>query len=447
MVEPAPDVAGLEGLCLAKDATTLVVAGPASASLTWKRDFLFSSQGTAIVSDGTRAVVRARSFPPGNWSSIRQVQPRRFENTMFLLNSAARVWRAMEEFHFRMAEAMVQGGARVVIVLAAEPPAEIRARLESSGAVVQALPYRNRWKFYRGLRRLIADYRIARVHIRFFRAEQLVAWVVRACGVRHICYTEANVGESHARGLRRTARNVRLRLTTWPLTRMIAISEFVRERLVEFGIPASKAVVVYNGIDLGRFTPPGAAKETYRARFGAGNGELVLSTIARLTPVKRIDLILRTCRLLHERGLRFRLIIAGQHGSLAEPLRQLSHELGLDAHVVWLGETGEPETLLRATDVFVFTSAAEAFGNVLVEAMACGVPIVGSRRGAIPEIVEDQLCGLLPSADDPDAYAKAIQELAGDEHRRRQLAEGAVRRASRFSVERAVQNTLDVYGP
>jgi hypothetical protein len=164
------------------------------------------------------------------------------ENTLLLLNSSPSIWRAMEEFHYRLAKALVEGGAKVVIVLAREVPSAIRDRFESSGAIVHYLAYRNRWRFFRGLRRLIREHRITTVHIRFFRLNQFVPWVVRLLGVRTIVYTDAESNELNAQGLKRILKRMYTRLITAPNTRLIAISEFVKSRMIESGVPESQAV-------------------------------------------------------------------------------------------------------------------------------------------------------------------------------------------------------------
>jgi glycosyltransferase involved in cell wall biosynthesis len=366
-------------------------------------------------------------------------------NTLFVLNASPTVWRAMEEFHFRLSQALVAQGARVVIVLAAKVPESVHARLESSGASVHTLAYRPRGRFFFEIRKLIKANSIDLVHIRFFRLDHAVAWFIRCCGVRRIIYTEANIGESHARGFRRAVRNARIKVTTYPLTKAIAISGFVRSRLLEFEVFDDKIAIVYNGVDLNRFTPDPGGRDRLAKDLGLTGHGLILSTIARLTPVKRIDLMLRTCRVLQDRGLAFRFVIASQGGDLEKPLKELSASLGLTESVFWVGQTSEPENLLRGSDIFFFTSAAESFGNVLVEAMACGLPVVASRRGAIGEIVVDDECGLLPFGDEPASYAEAILRLANDAALRRRLSEAAVKRAAFFSVERAMATTLEVY--
>lgn len=367
------------------------------------------------------------------------------QNYLLLLNTSPSIWRAMEEFHYRLAKALVDRGATVVIVLAKEVPPDILARYQSSGATVHYLAYRDRWKFFFGLRRLIRQYRITTVHIRFFRLNQLVPWAVKLAGAKRIVYTDAESNEATARGLRRALKRLHIRLATAPNTRLIAISEFVKGRMVESGVPAGKITVVHNGVDLTRFTPDPTAKDQLREKFNIASDELILTTISRLVDVKHVDVILNACAILKSRGVKFRLLIVSPGGPLEGELKNLCRSLNLDNQVIWHGATPKPEEILQGTDIFILASCGEAFGNVLVEAMACGVPVVASRSGAAPEIIVDAETGFLAEPRDPESFAKGIEALVTDSEFRRLQSHTASEKAHSFTVERAVKHTSDVY--
>jgi len=148
---------------------------------------------------------------------------------------------------------------------------------------------------------------------------------------------------------------------------------------------------------------------------------------------------------LAQRGLRAHLIVAGD-GEMLEELKQLSRKLGIADRVHWLGLVPDPVSVLQASDMFLLATVGEAFGLALAEAMACGVPVVGSRAGAIPEVIEDGETGLLVNPMDPVALADGIEKLGRDHALRKQLAQQAVARvAEHFTVEKAVDETLHIY--
>jgi glycosyltransferase involved in cell wall biosynthesis len=114
--------------------------------------------------------------------------------------------------------------------------------------------------------------------------------------------------------------------------------------------------------------------------------------------------------------------------------------------VHWLGNVADPKALLQASDIFVLASVGEAFGLVLAEAMACGVPVVGSRSGSIMEVVEDGRTGILATPLDAVAFAEAIERLSRDVPLRTEMAARAVTRArTHFNVEMVVEKTIDIY--
>lgn len=363
---------------------------------------------------------------------------------LFVLNAQPKVWRAMEEFHYQLCKALAQKGVRPVVAFSGPVPEDIQIRMESSGATVLVLTFWKKWQAYRALGRVIQQYSVTIVHVRFFNYFQLVPWMARLHGVRKIIYTEPESYVSTARGLKRWLRGCRAKLTTAPMTCIIAISQFIKERLIDCGVPPEKIIIIYNGVDLHRFTPGEGGRERLSESFTIGHEEYVLATIARLDWQKRVDVIIKACSLLKQRGIRFRLFIAGV-GPLDRELKTLSRDLDLEDRVYWVGLTPEPELFLQGADIFLLASEGEAFGNVLVEAMACGLPIVANRSGAIPEIVQSGQCGFLVDHNSPESFADAIESIATDVELRHRFADNARARARSFDVARAVERTLSVY--
>jgi glycosyltransferase involved in cell wall biosynthesis len=140
-----------------------------------------------------------------------------------------------------------------------------------------------------------------------------------------------------------------------------------------------------------------------------------------------------------------RLFVGGD-GEMLEQLKELSHSLGIADRVHWLGLVTDPLSLLQASDIFLLATVGEAFGLVLAEAMACGVPVVGSRAGAIPEVVEDQKTGLLVESKSAAAMADAIEILARDEAKRNRMGQASIERVhTYFTLEQTVAETRRIY--
>jgi glycosyltransferase involved in cell wall biosynthesis len=127
-------------------------------------------------------------------------------------------------------------------------------------------------------------------------------------------------------------------------------------------------------------------------------------------------------------------------------LKDLSRALNVEDRIHWLGNVTDPRPLLQASDIFLLASIGEAFGLVLTEAMACGVPVIGTRSGSLPEVVEEGKTGLLVSPNDAKGFAAAIESLGEDQELRRAMGrEACVRVRQLFTIQQAVANTILIY--
>jgi glycosyltransferase involved in cell wall biosynthesis len=202
--------------------------------------------------------------------------------------------------------------------------------------------------------------------------------------------------------------------------------------------PGLDIEVIQNGVDLNLFTPPAAE------RMHPADSVRCLA-VSRLIQRKGIGTLLRGWTLL-ERG-RFQLEVAGD-GPLAAYYRALADELGIAEEVRFLGALDRPTLAerYRAADLFTLVPYDEAFGNVFAEALASGLPIVGSRVGGIPELVDDGDNGILVPAGDAALTAAAITRLADDPGCRRGMsAANRSRAVSTLSWDRMTDRYVDLY--
>ncbi len=371
---------------------------------------------------------------------------RDFPNTAFLLDSAPRTWSSLEEHHLRLCQALRACGSKPVLVFATKLPPEIEDRFIQAGVSVAAINYEDGFAHYsRELRKLNERHAIERVHIAFFDYFRAVAWLARSQGLKSIVYEMGNGGLFRAMSWKKELLHLRNRVMTAPLVRIIAISDYIKGQLVAAAIPEEKIVVRYLGIDNQRFRPDASARAAWARKLAIPDDELILSTVSYLRPIKNPQIIVEACGVLAQRGLRAHLIVAGD-GEMLDELRQLSQNLGIAERVHWLGLVPDPVNLLQASDLFLLATVGEAFGLALAEAMACGVPIVGSRAGAIPEVIKDGETGLLVNPMDPVALADGIEKLGRDHALRKRMAQQAVARvAQHFTLEMAVDDTLRIY--
>lgn len=370
----------------------------------------------------------------------------RLESIAYLLDCSPTAWDTKAELHWRLCRRLRASGVQPILVFSEELPVQITERFSDAGAVVRACAFdRSRLGYYRQIGALVQQYRVGLVHVRFFDYFSAIPWLARLQGVPHIVYTEANSGEWAADSWRAHLVRLRARLACQPISRFIAISEFIKRRLIRVGIAEAKIDVVYNGVDTGRFVPDPGARERLARDLPITPGDFVIAGAFSLLPWKQPAVLLDACALLARRGVPIRLLVAGAGPLLAE-LQARSLQLGLAERTHWFGHSSRLETVLQACDVFVLPSVGEAFGNVLAEAMACGVPVVASRSGGIPEVVDDGVTGRLVDPSNPAAFADAIERLACDTALRRKMGRCAIDCArQRFNVDSAVEGTVRVY--
>ncbi len=223
----------------------------------------------------------------------------------------------------------------------------------------------------------------------------------------------------------------------------ICASATIRQMLISDGVPDVRAVVVHEGIDLEHVSaaPPANIHQDLRLPHGAP----VVGNVAALVPHKGQRHLVEAATLVLPQVPDARFVIAGE-GELRPALERQIKEHHLEKHVLLAGFRPDVLSLHKAFDIFVMSSITEGLGTSLLDAMACGKPIVATRAGGIPEVVVDGETGILVAPRDDRALASAIATLLKDESLRRRMGEaGLARVRAHFSAERMVQDTLRVY--
>lgn len=272
------------------------------------------------------------------------------------------------------------------------------------------------------------------VHTHLFDADLIGTLVGRALGVRRCCSTVHSFSFFSTR-----AHRWRYRWLLAPLvSRFFPVSQALGGFLMRrCGVRASKIRVIANGIDAAAFTPA-------EKRDAAGAGAPIIGTLARLDPRKGIRVLLEAlARILPE--LPEASLIVGGEGEEREALEGRARALGIAGRVTFAGPVRDPRGFYRGLDLFVLPSLDEGFGLVVLEAMATGLPVIGTRAGGTPEVLDHDVNGLLVSPGDPEAIAEAIRALWGDPARRRRLVEGARRTLLRFDIARTAAETQAAY--
>lgn len=227
----------------------------------------------------------------------------------------------------------------------------------------------------------------------------------------------------------------------------IAVAEIQKRHLVEVeGLREESVRVIYNGVDTAVFRPAaGSERSSTRRSLGVSEDAIVLMAVGSLKPIKGGDVLLRAAAPVIRKDPRVRLVLVGE-GPDRAALVSLAAELGVSDRVTLLGLRDDVDALLRAADALVLASRTEAFPTVVLEAMATGLPVVATRVGGVPEMVEPDRSGLLVPAEDAGALGGAIERVVADDSLRRSLgSRGRAIVESRFRVETMCEHRMALF--
>jgi sugar transferase (PEP-CTERM/EpsH1 system associated) len=303
-------------------------------------------------------------------------------------------------------------------------------------------------RLYPRLVALLRELRPAIVHTRNLAALEatLPAWIA---GVPARLHGEhgRDVGDLDGSSLR--YQRVR-RLFRPFVTRYVALSpdleSYLRERI---GVPATRIDQVYNGVDTARFFPSPGGRAAIDACPFQGADYWLVGTVGRMEAVKDQTNLARAFVTAvaadPEARARLRLVLVGD-GKLKREIEAILESAGVRELAWFAGERTDVVPILQGLDCFVLPSLAEGVSNTILEAMACGLPVVATRVGANAELVEQNLTGRTVPAADSDALAREIGAYFATPGLARQHGQAARRRVERrFSLERMVEDYDRVY--
>jgi L-malate glycosyltransferase len=262
---------------------------------------------------------------------------------------------------------------------------------------------------------------------------------LRYRGARLVFTEHGRLGDAPPSAKRHLANQILRRMPD----RVFAVSEDLKRHLVSEGFRADAVDVIYNGIDIGA-PPDPVERARARAALGLNEHAFVIVTVARLDPVKDLRSLVEAVHIMRASCAHVRLLIVGD-GPERSSLERAIDERGLRAETTLLGHREDARAYLPAGDVFVNCSVFEGISLTILEAMAAGLPIVATRVGGTPEIV-DEASGVLVERRSPAGLAQALTWLEHRVDERAAMARHARSRVEeQFTIERMVGRYLDVY--
>lgn len=220
---------------------------------------------------------------------------------------------------------------------------------------------------------------------------------------------------------RRVAYPIRGWVSGWRYRRMdlvIAVSERARQQVLATGLAKEKVIVIPDGVDRDELRQTAGARTRVRAQAGLAASQSLLVCVGAFTPEKGVGDALEALARLPQSCV---LALTGEGPGQADLVRQV-RERKLEQRVLFVRGQGTPAGWVAAAEILLMPSHAEGLGSAALLAMGLGVPVVATRVGGIPELIEDEVNGLLAPAGDAPALARACERLLADEVLARRLA-------------------------
>lgn len=324
----------------------------------------------------------------------------------------------------------------------------LEKEIGSLGIPVKVFP-ESRWgsgKIFLELVREFKKSNIQIIHTHKYKDTILAAPAAKLCGIPHVVRTVHGLREPFE-GLQAFNMScyeaIERTVHRYCVDVIIGVSSQIEAKYKAQG-QVSRVACIRNGIDL-----EGKSVQTDRWRtrkeLSVDWETCLIGTVGRLTPVKGIPYLLDAARILLRQGANVKVLVVGD-GSIRQDLLAQAGNLGVGERVVFLGHREDTDVLLQALDIFVLPSLSEGIPMALLEAMAASRPIVASRVGGIPEIIEDGVEGFLVESMDVNGLAERCRRLIESPDVARKMGEQGRKRVEReFSATAMADRVVSVY--
>jgi glycosyltransferase involved in cell wall biosynthesis len=358
-----------------------------------------------------------------------------------------------ETFARELSSQLGAQGWKSVLCFETEPPEDVASFLQLPNVTLEVLPHPAdfNWSATRQLSGMLRRYRADILHLHFTGFVGAYPWLAHLLSVDKVFFTDhssrsSNYVPRRAPWWKRSL----VQLINYPITRVICVSKYGCYCATSLGLlPASRYQLVYNGVDLSRVNADSRRGAEFRRRFNISNEKKIIVQVSWIIPEKGITDLLEVARLVISNHPDTQFVIVGE-GPYREQYTKQAHKMGLGENVTWTGLMRDPfcEGVYDAADVVCQLSRwEEVFGWMIAEAMAFGKPVIATRVGGIPELVDEGKTGFLVDRGDVKAAAERLQTLLEDGELRKTLGSaGSQKTAERFNLQTNVQELIGVYG-
>ena len=248
--------------------------------------------------------------------------------------------------------------------------------------------------------------------------------------IPNLVTTHSDQAGDYSNSITRTIYGLIEKITRFPTARYIAVSEYLKDKMIKSGLRKNKITVVYNGLEFARpNTRP--------------HKRLIIGSVGRLHPVKGYDLLINAFALLKNKRLRLKIAGAGDE---LNNLKKLAQDLKVADRVEFVGFIKNINEFLNTIDVYVQSSRSEGFGLSVIEAMSQSLPVVVTPAGSLSEIVSDNKTGYMSTDFEPDSIATAISKAVENYESSKKIGENARNFVIKnFELKQWIRNTEKVY--
>jgi glycosyltransferase involved in cell wall biosynthesis len=344
-------------------------------------------------------------------------------------------------------------GWKSVLCFLSEPTAEVRRFLDLPNVTLDVLPNAtNGNRKARGnLMRIMGTHNPEKLHLHFVSFLNSYSWLAKAQSVKQVFFTDhhsrpAGYVQARAPFWKRAA----ARAINRPLTKVICVSQYGYECMTSFGLlPQNRFEMIYNGVDLSRVKTDPQLAIDFRRRYSIPDDRAIVTQVSWIIPEKGIADFLAAAALVLEQNRNVQFVLVGD-GAKRDEYMQDAANMGIADHITWTGMVHDPfgEGVFAAADVVCqFSRWEEVFGWMIAEAMAHAKPVIATRVGGIPELIDEGVSGHLVDRSDTAAMSRSILELLIDSDLRGRMGvAGRATVAQRFDLRQNVAQLLKAYG-
>jgi len=227
------------------------------------------------------------------------------------------------------------------------------------------------------------------------------------------------------------------------VNKIICISEKIRKVMLNDGIDEHKLITIHDGIDIRKFDhikPP----QFFRKNWQIPQNHILVGTVAAITGEKDYPNLLKAAKIVIDRLPNVTFMAAG-NGKDENSIKIMAKQLNLENRFIFTGFQKNIGDFLKSFDIFVLASKKEGLGTSVLDALAAGLPVIGTETGGIPEMITHNENGMLVKPQNPQALADTIIELAKDKAKREMLIKKGIISVERFSINNTIEKTIALY--